>query len=279
MSEWLRGKGLPTGPSLRRSLLVLSLCAGATSIGASAGVARTRANAILNVTYIGSTSLQVRLGDGSTVRSGGSVPAGTYQMLVEDDDYATPNFKMSGPGVNISSNLDSSGMGIDHPATFDPVALQTSSTYTLQDTNIGGSSVFTFTTSAAATASGASNASASSSVSGGSSSSTSSGGTSASSSTTKLVGTLMASVSVSGKSTLAFGGKSVKTLKAGRYTISIQDHSKKAGLLLWKLGSHPLTLSGAAATGPKSTSVTLSLGKWFFEPSRAGPKTYFSVTG
>src|ERR1700704_5038241 len=110
MSEWMRGKGLPTGPSLGRSLLALSLCAGAVSIGAQAGVARTRADAVLNVTYVGSTSLQVRLGDGSTVRSGGAVPAGTYQVLVEDDDFATPNFKMGGPGVNITSNLDSSGM-------------------------------------------------------------------------------------------------------------------------------------------------------------------------
>jgi hypothetical protein len=231
------------------------------------------------VTYIGSTSLQVRLGDGSPVKSGGTVPAGTYQVLVEDDDYATPNFKMSGPSVAITSNLDSSGMGIDHPATLGPVTLQTSSTYTLQDTNIGGSSVFTLSTSASATASGASNASATSSASGGSSSTTSSGGKSTStSSTTKTVGTVTALVSAGGKATLVFGGKPVKTLRTGRYTIIVQDHSKKAGLLLWKLGSHPLTLSGAAATGPKSTSVTLSSGKWFVETSTAGPKSYFNVT-
>ena len=126
-------------------------------------------------------------------------------------------------------------MGIDHPATFDPVMLQTSSTYTLQDTNAGGSSIFTFTTSAAATASGASNASASSSVSGGSSSSTSSGSTS---STTKLVGTLTASVSAAGKPTLAFGGKSVKTLKTGRYTISVHDPRTRRSAL-W--AQQPLT--------------------------------------
>jgi hypothetical protein len=275
MSEWMRGKGLPTGPSLGRSLLALSLCAGAVSIGAQAGVARTRADAVLNVTYVGSTSLQVRLGDGSTVRSGGTVPAGTYQVLVEDDDFATPNFKMSGPGVNITSNLDSSGMGIDHPATFGPLTLQTSSTYTLQDANVGGSSVFTFTTSAAATASGTSNASASSSASGGSSSSTSSGSTS---STTKLVGTLKAAVSTSGRPTLTFNGRAVKTLKTGRYTVTVGDHSKKAGLIVWKLGSHAITLSGNVALGSSSHAVIFSTGKWFFEASMAGPKSYFNVT-
>ena len=75
-----------------------------------------------------------------------------------------------------------------------------------------------------------------------------------------------------------FGGKTVKQLKAGRYTISVQDRSNKAGLILWKLGSHAMTISGATATGPKSASVTLSAGKWFVEPSTSGPRTYFSVT-
>ena len=269
------------GPSPRRSraciaaLAAVALCAAATSFGASAGVARTHADAVLNVTYVGTTSLQVRLGDGSTVRSGGTVPAGTYQVLVEDDDFATPNFKLSGPGVNISSNLDSSGMGIDHPAMFS-ASFQPSSTYTLQDTNIGASSAVTFSTSATATASGASNTGASSSSSGGSSSSSSSSSTS---SGARTLGTLTASVSAAGRAAVAFGGKPVTKLKAGRYTISVQDRSRKAGLILWKVGSRPVTLSGAAATGSKSESVMLGDGRWFVEPSAAGPRTYFSVAG
>ena len=123
------------------------------------------------------------------------------------------------------------------------------------------------------------NASASSSSSGGSSSSTSSGGKSAStSSTTKLVGTLKAAVSTSGRPTLTFNGRAVKSLKTGRYTVAVGDHSKKAGLIVWKLGSHAITLSGSVALGSSSHAVTFSTGKWFFEASMAGPKTYFSVT-
>ena len=282
-SEWTRGKGVATRPSPRRSrasgshaaaVVALLLCVGATSLGASAGVARTQAAGILDVTYVGSTSLLVRLGDGSTVRSGGTIPAGQYQVLVEDDDFPSPSFKMSGPGVSISSNLDSSGMGIDHPATFGPFIFQPTSSYTLQDANIGGSSVVTFATSATAASSGSSNGTAGSSSSGASSGPQSS----SSSSSTKALGTLTASVSTAGKTALAFGGKTVKQLKAGRYTIRIQDHSNKAGLILWKLGSHSTTMSGAAATGPKSASVTLSAGKWFLAPSMSGPRTYFSVT-
>ena len=89
----------------------------------------------------------------------------------------------------------------------------------------------------------------------------------------------MASVSASGKPAMTFGGKTVKTLKAGRYMFTVADHSKQASLIVWPLGKHSITLSGASATGTSSHSVTLSAGKWFFEASMAGPRTYFSVTG
>jgi hypothetical protein len=258
----------------KRILLALSLCVCAISLGASAGVAGTLADATLTVTYIGSSSLQVRLADGTTVRSGATIPAGSYQVLVDDADYTNPKFVMTGPGVNISSDLNSSGMGIDRPAFFGPYSFPTGSTYTLQDANIGASSAVTFTASASATTSGASSSGGSSSVSGGSSGSSSG----ATTSTTKMVGTLKAAVSVSGKPTLTFNGKAVKTLKTGRYTVTVGDHSKKAGLIVWKRGSHAMTLSGSAALGSSSHAVTFNTGKWFFEASMAGPKTYFSVT-
>jgi hypothetical protein len=93
------------------------------------------------------------------------------------------------------------------------------------------------------------------------------------------VGTIKASVSAAGKPALTFAGKAVKTLKKGRYMFTVADHSKKAALIVWPLGKHALTLSGAAATGSTSHSVTLSTGKWFFEASISGPRTYFTVTG
>jgi hypothetical protein len=264
------------------AFLALSLCVCAISLDASAGVAGTLADATLTVTYIGSSSLQVRLADGTAVRSGGTIPAGSYQVLVDDADYTNPKFTMNGPGVNISSDLNSSGMGIDRPAFFGPYAFPTGSTYTLQDANIGASSAITFTASANATASGASSSGGSSSVSGGSGGSSSGVGKSASSgattTSTKMVGTLKASVSAFGKPTLTFKGKAVKTLKSGRYSVTVDDHSKKAGLIVWQLGRHAITLSGSATLGPSSHAVAFSAGKWFFEGSMAGPKTYFSVT-
>ena len=140
-------------------------------------------------------------------------------------------------------------MGIDRPAFLGSFTFQLNASYRIQDANIGASSAITFTITAASGSSGSTGGSSSSS--GGSSGGTSSGGTSSSgskSSTTKMVGTLKASVSASGKPTLTFSGKAVKTLKTGRYTVTVADHSKKAGLIVWQLGRHALTLSGAAAT-------------------------------
>ena len=86
----------------------------------------------------------------------------------------------------------------------------------------------------------------------------------------KMMGTLKAAVSVSGKGTLTFAGKTPKTLKAGRYTVSVDDQSKKAGLILGQTAKHPTTLSAAPVVGKSSHSVTLSAGKWYFAASAAG---------
>jgi len=263
--------------SYRPSVAALSLCVCAISLGVpSAGVAGLRADPVLTVTYIGTTSLQVRAPDGSIIRSGGTLPAGTYQVQVDDPDYTNPNFQMSGPGVNVTDDLNSSGMGIDRPRFLGSFTFALNATYRLQDANIGASSVFTFTTTAASASGGSSSGGSSS---GGSSGGTSSGGTSSkSSTTTKLVGTIKASVSAAGKPALTFNGKAVKTLKAGRYTVTVTDNSKKAGLIVWQLGRHAITLSGSATLGSSSHTVIFSIGKWFFEASTAGPRTYFSVT-
>jgi hypothetical protein len=269
------------GVSRRRGRLLIALAALAVSfVVPSAGVARSQAD-VLAVTYIGSTSLQVRAPDGSTVRSGGSLPAGSYQVQVDDPDYTNPKFQISGPGVNVSDDLNSTGMGIDRPAYLGPYTFQANASYRIQDANIGASSAITFTTTAGGSTSSGGTSSGGTSSGGTSSGGTSSGGTSSggtSSGGTKLVGTVKGSVSVTGKPALSFNGKAVKTLKAGRYSVMVVDHSKKAGLIVWPLGKHSITLSGAVAVGTSSHTVTLGAGKWFFEALARGPRIYFTVT-
>ena len=137
--------------------VVLALCGLALGAGAGSLEAATADNATLTITYLNPTTLQVQTGDGTIVKSGGTIPAGSYLVLVYDPAAggdANPNLTLNGPGVGLSSNLNSTGMGIDYPSTFGPYTFQTSSSYSVEDTNLGASSLITFNTTATATASG-----------------------------------------------------------------------------------------------------------------------------
>ena len=271
----------------RRFILAALLALGGLALGAGPGSleAATADNATLTITYVSPTSLQVTLADGTVVKSGGTIPAGSYLVLVYDPAAggdANPNTTINGPGVGLSSNLNSTGMGIDYPSTFGPYTFQTSSSYSVEDTNLGASSLITFATTATATASGGSGSGGTTTSSGGGStgggqSTTTTTSSSAGSKTSTMVGTLKGSVTASGKAALSFDGKAVKALKAGRYKVTAVDHSKKSGLIVGHGSAQPITISGAAAVGTSSRSITLSAGKWFFEASTHGPKTAFSV--
>jgi len=91
------------------------------------------------------------------------------------------------------------------------------------------------------------------------------------------MGTLSASISSAEKATLSYEGKRVKSLKAGTYTVTLENHSARVGLILGEVSEHAVALSTRAAVGKSSHRVTLSSGSWFFEVTTHGPKTYFSV--
>ena len=138
-----------SGSRRRRLLALLGACG---ALAAATGLLATSAAAAgttINVFYTSPTSIQVSLSDGTAVAAGSTIPAGSYQVLVYDNNnYDTsPKFTMSGPGVSIpANNLNSTGMGIDLPTTFGPFSFQTSSSYTVSDPGIGAS--VTFQTSA-----------------------------------------------------------------------------------------------------------------------------------
>jgi len=261
---------------IRRGQLLVG-AAFALLVGASAptGVARMQVDSF-SVNYIGTSSLRLTGPSGGGVPSGGSIPAGQYQVLVFDDDYMTPRFQISGPGVNVNDDLNSTGMGIDHPAYLGPFQFQAGATYTVRDVNMGASLTFS-TTAGGSSSSGGSSSGGTSSGGTSSGGSTSSGGTSGGSA---FVGTIKASVSSTGKPALMFNGRVVKSLKKGRYTVSVSDKSKKAGLVLGMTGMmmKQIAVSSAAKTGSTSKTVTLAAGKWFYAPTAGGKKIYFTVT-
>ena len=149
--------------------------------------------------------------------------------------------------------------------TLGPFALTPSSSYTISDSNMDGSTI-TFTTAATGTSSSPNSPSppaAGSSPSG--------------SATTKVVKTLALIASPSGQPTVTLAGKPVKKVSAGRYSVIVSDLSKKAGLVIGHGKVRPVTLSSPAAVGTTERTLNLTAGKWFLETSARGPKVYFTV--
>ena len=86
-------------------------------------------------------------------------------------------------------------------------------------------------------------------------------------------GKLLVAVSAAGRLSLAYKGKPVSGLRAGRYSIAAVDRSTSSGLMLAKLSHAAVTVTGKAFVGKRTTSVVLTSGKWLFMP-RAGQAAF-----
>jgi len=239
--------------------VLASLCA------ANGGSAASRVDGLtINVFYTG-TSLEAKLSNGTALSTGAVVPPGPYSVVVYDSgDDANPRFTMTGPGASISSDLNPDGSGIQVPVTFGPFVLEPSASYAIFDANMAGGQQITFTTSAtgsSASSSGSSAHAAKSAHSG-----------------AKTLGTLTLSLGTAGRPILLLAAVPVTKLKAGRYSLIVGDKSKKAGLLIGRGKRRPARVSGTKAVGTHTRFLTLTVGKWFYEASKHGPKTYFEVT-
>jgi len=279
------------GSSVGRRVVRLALAVCGLAIGLLAAAAAAMAANELDVTYVGSTSLTIKADDGTVVRSGATLPAGSYLIVVYDESDANPDFRINGPGISISSGLNTA-MGMGNAFPLGPFNFQAGSSYQITDANMPASAAITITfgtgsgiTNPAGSSNSSSSAGSSGSGSGGSSggggSSSGSAGSSGSSgsSVAKTVGTLKAAVTASGAGTLTFSGKAPKTLRAGRYTITVDDRSKTSGVILGRISKQAITLSGSAAVGSSTHTVTLGAGRWFYATSARSRKTYFTVVG
>jgi flagellar hook assembly protein FlgD len=255
----------------RRASWVVSFVA--LLVVAAAPVGARAAGLELFVTFQENHTITVTLADGTSV-AGATLPAGSYTVHMENPyDVSGPEFDLRGPGVQIVTDMFFG----ETPSETYRAELQPSSTYTWRN-NERPTALFTFRTSGSS--------STGSSSSGSSPSSSSPTTTTKSSSSSKdvvgsailpLRGQLAADVSTAGKLSLRLKGKTVATLKAGRYTIKVLDETARAAFVLQKLGKAPVTLSGRAYVGKRSATVTLRAGQWMFFSS-AGKKSYFAVT-
>jgi hypothetical protein len=93
---------------------------------------------------------------------------------------------------------------------------------------------------------------------------------------TKLVGTTGPGFTI----TLKKGGKLVKTLPHGKYTITVQDRSNMHNFRLKGPGLNK-QITTLSATGPKTVTVTLKRGKYTYQCDPhvlQGMKKTFRVT-
>jgi hypothetical protein len=256
-------------------VLVLAL-----AVSARAGQAATPS---LDVLFSATGSITVTLPNGSPVGvTAGAptvIPAGYYTLLLSGPGGCTelPYFELTGPGVNVLDDLQ-----LGELSAGDTVDFQPDSTYTWTDTGANPAVTYIFATSATvestAPAPTPSVSNANGGVSQGTRSTTSSQDIVGSALAT-FRGTLSALVGSTGRITLAFDGRAVRTLLPGRYTVAVDDHSATNGLALEQVGHKPLSVSGVAFVGRHSLSVDLSGGQWFVSQRPAGKKYFFFVAG
>jgi hypothetical protein len=223
------------------------------------------------MTVDGGTSLTPSSAPGSTL------PPGPYQLLVfmpnpPEGAYTRlceiPKFKLSGPGVSSEVVFD----GEELHEHLRPV-LQPSSTYVAEDENAPGQTRRVFTTAP----SGSSGALVGSGGGGQS-------GPTKGSVQSELVGSailryrgkLAATVSAAGKATLERAGRSVGSLKAGRYDIAVEDGAARAGFFVQRGTRKAVVVTSLAFVGKRTQRVSLGAGKWTFF-SKVGKPTQFTV--
>jgi hypothetical protein len=214
-----------------------------------------------------------------------AIPAGAYQVQVSTPGSfggmdlsgisdltactGAADFQITGPGVNLHTSLnDGDGSQDVLQATF-----QANGTYVAQDNNNVAGTRTTFTTTAATAGSGSTGSSGGTSSGGATTTKT---GTPATPATLK--GILTGTVTAAGKATLTYKHKALATLAPGLYKITVNDKSKKVGLIVQMQHGATTTVSTGPGVGTKTVTVNLKAGQWFFYTAKGAAKSGFIVS-
>jgi hypothetical protein len=272
-------------------MLAAAALAGVMFVGSGSAATKAAGLPTLYVAYNMNCTFGITNDAGNAI---GQIAPGTYQVQITtpvvfaDVDltdsvgtmYACQSFvqfQISGPGVNLTTTLQD---GDEDYGLIDETFLPGSS-YLAVDNNQPGIARLAFTTASSGSPVIPTNPSSGGGTGKGSTQSSLVGSQSTSKTTTAPVvnrGTLLATVSTAGKVSLTFDGKSVSTLKSGRYEITVADHSTKNGFIVQETGNTPDTVSTGVFTGKRSIHVSLVKGQWFFYPSFLGTKNFFLVS-
>ena len=221
-----------------------------------------------------------------------SIAPGTYQVEVSTpimfklvrpggvgvDDIAANDFtgckgwvqfQLTGPGVDLFSTLDS---GCDAFLLLPAQTFKASSTYTFQDLNQPGVTRTTITVDKDGTPPvPPTNPYTKTSGKGDTSVDPVGAGR------VPIIGTTNATLSKSGALSMTKKGKTVLTLKTGKYKFVITDDSSKGGFVIEPVSGKPKNLTSTKFVGKLSKGAVLKPGRWMYHSS-AGKSYYFLVT-
>jgi hypothetical protein len=220
-----------------------------------------------------------------------SIAPGTYQVEVStpimfklvvpggpDVDHIAPNdftgckgwvqFQLTGPGVDLFSTLDS---GCDAFLLLPAQNFKANATYTFQDLNQPNVTRTALTVLATGTPTQPTSPY---------SATTGKGSTFAdlvgSAIAKALRGSLTATITANGKPVLLRGGKTISSLKAGRYRFVVVDQSPNRAFTIESKGK-TLSLTGNRFVGKRSVTVLLKAGDWTYSAG-VGKGRLFTVT-
>lgn len=254
------------------------------ALAAVTGVAHSAVSQTINTGIDQNQELTMSFTDGTPIGvaspPGTLIPPGAYQVNVNDGSDIG-NVDLDGPGISDATGVDTL-IQLTWNVTFQPCSI-----YSYTDDTVGTSTEW-FQTSASAT----STVACASAVKGPqpspiASTTTSTQASSSSKSTPtpatknrplEFRGTLAAHVSRTGVLSLALAGRAVRSLRSGKYTISVVDDSRRAGFTLQESSEPSTTLTTTTFVGKRTRTVALHAGQWFFYPSFVGRKSYFVVT-
>jgi len=276
-----------------RALAGFALAAAVALVAmALVGMAGAAGASQLLVTFQINGTFKVTLTDGTPIGApsppGTTIQPGTYELVFDNSqNVKNLDFQIIGPNVSLQETMG----GGEETAMSDYVTFVGNSQYRYFDGNNINSPVSYLQTSAGTGSTGANGSglpgsnnqtsgtgSSNATVVGsknGSSSGVLTGSTSAS---VPLRGTLTGTVGATGALTLKLDGKPVTSVKQGRYTVTISDHSPKNGFTIQHAGQDATTVSTVPFVGKRSATLTLRPGQWLYYPTFVGKKTYFLVT-
>jgi hypothetical protein len=193
---------------------------------------------------------------GGPTPPGSIIASGTYTIEVQVT-AGPADFQIVGPGVNFIDNEPSTET---YTLTFEP-----NSTYSYEDVTDPSGTLGYFTTNATVAPQPVAPAPVLSTTP-----ETNSDVVGSEAAGTKAtLATLVSVLSRADTATLSAAGKHVSQLKPGRYTLSIDDESARAGFVLQEQGHLAVHLTSAAFTGRHTLELTLAAGRWFYYATTA----------